>query len=39
MQFIGIQMTIFAALIGALGVAAGLALSGTLQNMALMIQN
>ena len=34
MQFIGIQMTIFAALIGALGVAAGLALSGTLQNFA-----
>lgn len=34
MQFIGIQMTIFAALIGAIGVAAGLALSGTLQNFA-----
>jgi small conductance mechanosensitive channel len=34
MQFVGIQMTIFAALIGALGVAAGLALSGTLQNFA-----
>jgi len=34
MQFIGIEMTIFAALIGALGVAAGLALSGTLQNFA-----
>ncbi|RAJ30234.1 mechanosensitive ion channel family protein [Pedobacter cryoconitis] len=34
MQFIGIQMTVFAALIGALGVAAGLALSGTLQNFA-----
>ncbi|MCF2447220.1 mechanosensitive ion channel [Dyadobacter sp. CY345] len=34
MQIIGIQMTIFAALIGALGVAAGLALSGTLQNFA-----
>jgi small conductance mechanosensitive channel len=34
MQFIGIQMTIFAALVGALGVAAGLALSGTLQNFA-----
>ncbi|WP_138475667.1 mechanosensitive ion channel family protein [Dyadobacter bucti] len=32
MQIIGIQMTIFAALIGAIGVAAGLALSGTLQN-------
>lgn len=34
MQFIGIQMTVFAALVGALGVAAGLALSGTLQNFA-----
>ena len=34
MQVIGIQMTIFAALIGAIGVAAGLALSGTLQNFA-----
>ncbi|KEQ31698.1 Ion channel protein [Pedobacter antarcticus 4BY] len=34
MQFIGIQMTVFAALIGAIGVAAGLALSGTLQNFA-----
>lgn len=32
MQVIGIQMTVFAALIGAFGVAAGLALSGTLQN-------
>jgi small conductance mechanosensitive channel len=32
MQVIGIQMTVFAALIGAIGVAAGLALSGTLQN-------
>lgn len=32
MQVTGIQMTIFAALIGAFGVAAGLALSGTLQN-------
>lgn len=32
MQFLGIQMTIFAAIIGAFGVAAGLALSGTLQN-------
>lgn len=32
MQIVGIQMTIFAALIGAIGVAAGLALSGTLQN-------
>lgn len=32
MQIVGIQMTVFAALIGAIGVAAGLALSGTLQN-------
>ncbi len=32
MQVIGIELTIFAALIGAFGVAAGLALSGTLQN-------
>ncbi|BAV10246.1 small-conductance mechanosensitive channel [Filimonas lacunae] len=32
MQILGIQLTIFAALVGALGVAAGLALSGTLQN-------
>ncbi len=32
MQVMGIQMTIFAAFIGAFGVAAGLALSGTLQN-------
>lgn len=32
MQIVGIQLTIFAALIGAFGVAAGLALSGTLQN-------
>jgi small conductance mechanosensitive channel len=32
MQLLGIKMTIFAALIGAFGVAAGLALSGTLQN-------
>ncbi|HVU55592.1 MAG TPA: mechanosensitive ion channel family protein [Puia sp.] len=32
MQVVGIQMTIFAALIGGIGVAAGLALSGTLQN-------
>lgn len=32
MQIVGIQMTIFAALVGAIGVAAGLALSGTLQN-------
>jgi small conductance mechanosensitive channel len=34
MQIIGIQMTLFAALIGAFGVAVGLALSGTLQNFA-----
>ena len=34
MQILGIQMTLFAALIGALGVAAGLALSGTFQNFA-----
>lgn len=34
MQFVGIPITLFAALIGALGVAAGLALSGTLQNFA-----
>jgi small conductance mechanosensitive channel len=32
MQILGVQMTIFAAIIGGLGVAAGLALSGTLQN-------
>jgi small conductance mechanosensitive channel len=32
MQVVGLQMTIFATLIGAFGVAAGLALSGTLQN-------
>ena len=32
MQFVGIKMTLFATLIGAVGVAAGLALSGTLQN-------
>lgn len=32
MQIVGIQMTIFAAVVGAFGVAAGLALSGTLQN-------
>ncbi|WP_160715437.1 mechanosensitive ion channel family protein [Chitinophaga solisilvae] len=31
-QLLGIRMTIFAAVIGAFGVAAGLALSGTLQN-------
>ncbi|WP_342327920.1 mechanosensitive ion channel family protein [Pedobacter sp. FW305-3-2-15-E-R2A2] len=34
MQIMGIQLTIFAALIGAIGVAAGLALSGTMQNFA-----
>ena len=34
MQLLGIQMTLFAAIIGAFGVAAGLALSGTLQNFA-----
>lgn len=34
MQIIGIEMTLFAAIIGAFGVAAGLALSGTLQNFA-----
>jgi small conductance mechanosensitive channel len=34
MQIIGIRMTLFAALVGAFGVAAGLALSGTLQNFA-----
>jgi small conductance mechanosensitive channel len=34
MQVLGIQMTVFAAVIGAFGVAAGLALSGTLQNFA-----
>jgi len=32
LQVLGIQMTIFAALVGGIGVAAGLALSGTLQN-------
>jgi small conductance mechanosensitive channel len=32
LQIVGIQMTVFAAAIGAFGVAAGLALSGTLQN-------
>lgn len=32
MQIIGLQMTIFTAVVGAFGVAAGLALSGTLQN-------
>lgn len=34
MQIIGVQMTLFTALVGAFGVAAGLALSGTLQNFA-----
>jgi small conductance mechanosensitive channel len=34
MQIIGIQMTLFASVIAAFGVAAGLALSGTLQNFA-----
>lgn len=34
MQIMGIQMTLFAALVGAFGVAVGLALSGTLQNFA-----
>jgi small conductance mechanosensitive channel len=34
MQILGIRMTIFAAVITALGVAAGFALSGTLQNFA-----
>jgi len=34
MQVMGIRMTIFASLIAALGVAAGFALSGTLQNFA-----
>ena len=34
MQILGIQLTVFAALIGAIGVAAGLALSGTMQNFA-----
>lgn len=32
MQIVGIQMTVFAALVGGIGVAVGLALSGTLQN-------
>lgn len=32
MQVVGIRMTIFTAVVGAFGVAAGLALSGTLQN-------
>jgi len=34
MQIIGIQMTLFTAVVGAFGVAVGLALSGTLQNFA-----
>jgi len=34
MQILGIQMTVFAAVITAVGVAAGFALSGTLQNFA-----
>jgi small conductance mechanosensitive channel len=34
MQILGVKMTLFAALVGAFGVAAGLALSGTLQNFA-----
>lgn len=34
MQIVGIPMTLFTALIAAMGVAAGLALSGTLQNFA-----
>jgi small conductance mechanosensitive channel len=34
MQFVGIPVTLFAAIVGAMGVAAGLALSGTLQNFA-----
>lgn len=34
MQIIGIQMTLFATIVGAFGVAVGLALSGTLQNFA-----
>lgn len=34
MQIIGIQMTLFATIVGAFGVAIGLALSGTLQNFA-----
>lgn len=33
-QVMGLRMTLFAALVGAFGVAAGLALSGTLQNFA-----
>lgn len=34
MQIVGIQMTLFATLVGTFGVAVGLALSGTLQNFA-----
>ncbi|PWK79591.1 small conductance mechanosensitive channel [Mucilaginibacter oryzae] len=34
MQIMGLQLTLFTALVGAFGVAAGLALSGTLQNFA-----
>ena len=34
MQIVGIQLTLFTAVVGAFGVAAGLALSGTLQNFA-----
>src|SRR6185437_2360487 len=34
MQIMGVQMTLFTALVGAFAVAAGLALSGTLQNFA-----
>lgn len=34
MQIIGLEITLFATIIGAFGVAAGLALSGTLQNFA-----
>jgi small conductance mechanosensitive channel len=34
MQFVGIELTIFTAIVASFGVAAGLALSGTLQNFA-----
>lgn len=34
MQIMGVEMTLFTAVVGAFGVAAGLALSGTLQNFA-----
>jgi small conductance mechanosensitive channel len=34
MQIMGIELTLFTAIVGAFGVAAGLALSGTLQNFA-----